>query len=336
MRVLHAPINIAGQANTISRAQRQLGIQSDVLVFDQTVHEFECDYDLGLNEKAFPRKFMSQFQAFLRIALKYDIIHFHFGMSLLPGNLDLYLLKALGKKTLMHYWGSDIIQFDLAKKYTLIDEDFLRKKFPPLGDEKRRRRIDWINRMVDISIVGDYSLLPFSPNSLVIRQALLLSSLPFVGCDIEADEINIVHAPTNKSVKGTDLILAAIRKLKEDGFNIKLTLIENMPHHEAIDAYKKADIVIDDVLQGPYGIFAMECMALGKPVLCRIDPHFADRYENLPIVNTPPDRIFENLRELIERPGLRKDLGKRGRIYIEKNHDARMIAQQLIDLYKLL
>jgi uncharacterized repeat protein (TIGR04076 family) len=35
MEVLHAPENIGGQASIITKAQRGLGVESDVLIFDQ-------------------------------------------------------------------------------------------------------------------------------------------------------------------------------------------------------------------------------------------------------------------------------------------------------------
>ncbi len=48
--------------------------------------------------------------------------------------------------------------------------------------------------------------------------------------------------------------------------NIRFEIIENKPNKEAIEIYKKADIVIDQVLVGWYGAFAVEVMKMGKPV----------------------------------------------------------------------
>jgi len=236
----------------------------------------------------------------------------------------------------MEYWGSDVIQWDIAKNYTLFDEEMMARVYPRLNDEKKRRDINKINQLVGAHIVGDYSLKPFSPNSIVVRQVLDVHNLPFVGCEQTGEEINIVHAPTNRDIKGTALILADIDVLQKQGHKIKITLVENVPHSDAIEIYKRADIVIDDVLQGPYGIFAMECMALGKPVLCRIDDKLKKYYKGLPIMNTPNDKIKENLVKLIYDPLLRAELGRRGREYVEKNHDANTIASQLLGIYKAI
>jgi glycosyltransferase involved in cell wall biosynthesis len=337
MRILHAPKNIAGQATIISRGQRRLGVQSDVAVFDQNRMNFECDYVYNLS------KFPGFLRPLVKLAffpfffIKYDVFHFHYGTTLLPKNFDLAIFtsigKALGKRTVMEYWGSDIIQSDVAKHYTLFDERTFAEVFPNLDNEKRRKTIARTNRLVGAHIVGDYSLKPFSPDSLVIRQVLDCKELPFIGCEQKGDEINIVHAPTNRNIKGTDKILKEIEALRKQGHQIKVTLVENLPHQQAIEMYKGADIVIDDVLQGPYGIFAMECMALGKPVLCRIDEKLVSCYKDLPIVNTPPEKIQDNLMMLMASPDLRKELGRRGREYVEKNHDADVIARQLLTVY---
>lgn len=336
LRVLHAPANPAGQATVISRAQRELGIKSDVLVFNQKVFGFDVDYDLKIDERPWGMRTLGKKLNFLKVARKYDVFHFHYGRSLLPKNLDLGLLRMMGKKTVMQYWGSDVMQVDLAKKYTLLTEETLRQVIPGLDDEKQRKRIAKINRKVGASIVGDYSLLPFSPESRVVRQALDVSKLPFIGVESKEEDINIVHAPTNRLIKGTDRILAAIERLRKEGFKVNTVLVENMPHDKAIEVFKTADIVVDDVLQGPYGLVAMECMALGKPVLGRIDRHFASMYKDLPVVNTDPDNICENLKALATNPAMRAELGKKGRAYVEANHDAKVIAQQLIDIYRSL
>ncbi len=336
MRVLHAPTNTAGQPTTISRAQRDLGMKSDVLVFNKNVFAFDVDIDLKIDSKPWGTRTLVKKVNFLKCARRYDVFHFHYGRSLLPKNLDLPLLRMMGKKTLMQYWGSDVIQIDVAKKYTLLSEETLRQVIPDLNDEKQRKKIAKMEKKVDVTIVGDYSLLPFSPDSKVIRQALDVSDFPFVGCRPKREDVNIVHAPTNRLIKGTDKIVAAVEQLKKDGYRVSLTIVENMPHQEAIEAFKRADIVVDDVLQGPYGLVAMECMALGKPVMGRIDEHFAGMYKSLPIVNTNPDNLYENLKTLVLNPQMCFDLGKRGRTYVEANHDAKVIAKQFMDLYKSL
>ena len=57
------------------------------------------------------------------------------------------------------------------------------------------------------------------------------------------------------------------------------------PHAEAMKLYAQADLVIDQLLAGWYGGFAVETMAMGKPVVCYI------RAEDLQFV--PPAMVAE-------------------------------------------
>lgn len=333
MKVLHAPGNVAGQASIISRAERSQGIKSDVLIFNQDYLEYECDCNLHLNKYPMIVRLIIIFFNFISCLFKYDIFHFHFGLSLLPYNLDLKIYRFFNKKTIMHYWGSDIIQTDIAKKYTLLNEKNFDEIYPTINNDKKRERIKKTNSLVDVSIVGDYSLLPFSPGSRVIRQAIDLSLLPYVGCVPKNDSITIIHAPTKRGLKGTDYIIPVINQLKTEGYPIEFILVEKKPHREASEIYKKADIVVDDILQGPYGILAIECMALGKPILDHIHENLVHHYPGLPIVNTSPETLYGNLKELIENPNLRISIGEKGREYVETHHDSTIIARQLIETY---
>jgi glycosyltransferase involved in cell wall biosynthesis len=81
-------------------------------------------------------------------------------------------------------------------------------------------------------------------------------------------------------------------------------------------------------------MLALECMALGKPVLGRIDPFFVQDWTDIPVIDTNPGNLHKNLVRLISDPVLRLEIGENGRKYVEKNHDSMVIAQKLIDIYK--
>ncbi len=340
MKILHAAKNIAGQSTIISRAQRKLGLKSDVLVFNQNRFEFESDINMNLDRfPGFIRPIV-KIVRFPALFFRYDTFHFHYGTSLLPKNMDLGVFasigRRMGKRTLMHYWGSDVVQLDVFRKHTLIPEKGLKEIFPNADDDKMRRRLKKIASRVDRVIVGDYSLLPYSPGGTVIRKAIDLSKIKFVGAEPKEGKVTIVHAPTNRTAKGTDIIIETIDRLKKEGFGIEFILVENLPNEEALEIYAKADIVVDDVLQGPYGVLATECMAMGKPVLVRIEDELVPFYGDIPVVNSRPDNIYQNLVDLIKNPERRSKLGRAAHEYIRQNHDSDKIAQQLLSLYNEL
>ena len=54
------------------------------------------------------------------------------------------------------------------------------------------------------------------------------------------------------------------------GHAIELVLVEGVPNDRALELYRTADLVFDQCLIGFHGYFALEAMAMGKPVVCFI------------------------------------------------------------------
>src|SRR5204862_6492338 len=79
--------------------------------------------------------------------------------------------------------------------------------------------------------------------------------------------LRIAHAPSKRAVKGTDDVLAAVDSLRARGAPVELDLIEGVPNREACLRYAAADIVIDQLRVGWYGVLAVEAMARAKPVV---------------------------------------------------------------------
>src|SRR3990167_8876566 len=92
LRILHSPVNSAGQAYLISRAQRKLGFKSDVIVFYQNFLDYENDKSLEIDKKPVFYRELIMLWNFLQCLLRYDIFHFHCGLSLLPYHWDLPIL----------------------------------------------------------------------------------------------------------------------------------------------------------------------------------------------------------------------------------------------------
>ncbi|MDV2686949.1 glycosyltransferase family 1 protein, partial [Alkalihalophilus lindianensis] len=56
----------------------------------------------------------------------------------------------------------------------------------------------------------------------------------------------------------------------------------------------------------------------------------------LPIVNANPDNLYEETKMLLDHPELRRELGVKGRIYVEKVHSHDIVAEQLLTIYSNL
>jgi glycosyltransferase involved in cell wall biosynthesis len=100
-------------------------------------------------------------------------------------------------------------------------------------------------------------------------------------------------------------------------------------------------VIVDQLNAGWYGVFAIEAMALGKPVVTFLHEEAVRRTEEafgmpVPIVAATKENLAAVLRPLVESPEERRRVGAAGRAYVEEVHDLRRVADRLVDLYAAL
>ena len=305
LRVTHAPVNIAGIPWENVQALRRRGVDARLVVFERGRLHPEADWSLDRHGNL-PRRLAQQFAAFARLAPQTDIFHFYFGLTLIPKSLQFPLLRLLRKKSVFHYLGSDI-----------------RGKTP---DELA------FGKRADAEIVGSYDAIRWVPEAHVIPPGLDLRPFTPVPPSDAARPL-VVHAPSNREKKGTRFVIEACEQLP-----VSLDIVEGVPHDVARERYARADIVVDQLKAGWHGVFALEAMALGKPVVTHLKPDVVERSAagygiRLPIVPATAETLVDALRPLVEQPALRRQIGAQSRAYVEQVHDADRVADRLIDLY---
>jgi glycosyltransferase involved in cell wall biosynthesis len=100
--------------------------------------------------------------------------------------------------------------------------------------------------------------------------------------------------------------------------------MEERSNEEVRKAVSDCDILAEQFIGG-YAMSAVEGMSAGKPVLSHLSWQGQDireimKLEECPIVDTPMDRIKQNLKKLAEDPQLRHELGRAGREYVLRYH----------------
>ena len=117
-------------------------------------------------------------------------------------------------------------------------------------------------------------------------------------------------------------------------------LVSGLKHEDAMKLYQRADLIIDQLMTGWYGGFAVEAMAMGKPVvayvrgddLCHVP---ADMSADIPIVNATPDTIEDALASVLARPDQLEQLGRKiARVYALRWHNPRTIAAAMATAYR--
>lgn len=120
----------------------------------------------------------------------------------------------------------------------------------------------------------------------------------------------IVHAPNHRGVKGTALILRAVEELQNEGSEIDIRILENLPNHLVLKELVRSHLLIDQVLGGGYALSAIEAMAAGLPVICHLNHQL-----------TAPFRIFSYLNQC-PIVGVERDVAsiKKAIIHCQQNY----------------
>lgn len=265
----------------------------------------------------------------------YDLFHFHYGTTLSPEFTDLPEIKSRNKKMIMHHWGNDVRFHEQAR----IHNPYVYTGDSPPSEDIHAKLMK-ITAYIKEAIVQDYEVYDYIKDYYekvhVVPIAIDLTHFQPQYTSLQKERPLILHAPTNPDFKGTFYVEKTIEKLKEE-YNFDYRRIEKMKHEEVIKLYENADIIIDQVLCGSYGLLSVESMALGKPVLTYIRPDLVSSFPaELPIVNTNPDNLYVQAKRLLKNPELRRELGVKGRLYSEKYHSHDIVADQLLTIYSNL
>ena len=305
MRVTHAPVNTAGIPWTNVRALRDRGVDAQLVVFNRYALHPEADVDLQ-RRGGLLRQQATQWRAFARLTPHTDIFHFYFGLTLLPKSMQFPLLRALGKRSVMHFLGSDI------------------RGKPP-------EELEWAKR-AGARVVGSYDAARWVPDAHVIPPGIDVHAIaPAPPSDHKRPVV--LHAPSSRRRKGTEHVVAACREL-----DVELEIVEGLDHREAFERYRRADVIVDQLNAGWYGVFAIEAMALGKPVVTFLHEEAVRRTEEafgvpVPIVGATKETLTEALQPLAESAAERRRVGAASRAYAEEVHGLERMTDRLLALY---
>lgn len=255
---------------------------------------------------------------------------------------DLRFIKACGRKLVFTFHGSD-------SRPPYLDGYVMRntKRLQPSGlaalTLSRRRLVREIERYAD-ALVSVPAQTCFHTRPVILHEYL---GRPFSE-DAVADEALpgnakpvVLHAPSNVHAKGTEVLRAAVERLRMRGVDFEYTEVIRRPHDELVDAFRRADVVVDQAYSDRFvtGI-ATEAMYFGKPVV--IGGYYADysrtdyagKVPPPPVIFCRPEDIETELERLLRDTERRAALGRAGREYVAECFDPLAVARRWLALMK--
>jgi glycosyltransferase involved in cell wall biosynthesis len=347
--VLHGTYEIAGQAMMLARALRAHG--ADAVAFSYGVAWEGRVSDVVVDLARAPGaagKGATMLGSLLRHGLGYDVVHLHFGTSFLPRLLDVPVLRRLGARIAFHFHGCEIRNRDhMLRAHRLSTctecEAFCRPgERPNQQGWLRARAARWADRIYystdDLreSIAGAAQL----PLAIEADRWIEAGRAHAPAADPPRDGVRgplvVGHAPTDRLIKGTRHVIAAVEALRAELPRIELRLFERRPWAEMPRALAECDVIVDQLHMGGYGLLAIEGMAVGTPVIAYLRDDVRAAKPELPVLSAEPATLAHALRALAADPAARRALGERGRTFARSVHDLRVVGARLLDDYRRL
>ncbi len=325
--------NTAGYGSRLVKGFRKAGFKADLYLKGE--HPFKYDNSHTFLIKRYSNIWKSRiYMRYLTIKclLKYDAFIFMSGDSLLTDYRDFKIYRFFKKKTMMLYLGCDVqqpemtfrsdIPYSACHNCTQQYKDFVEC----VPEEKifRTRKAENASSFI-------VSHLAFSD---VLKREYIDIVQPINIEDFPADtpannrEVPVIlHAPSNFGYKGTKYLIEAVDKLKKE-FDFEFRLVNNVSINNLYKEIADADLIVDQLIQGWFGMLPLEAMMYKKPVVCYVRDDVLKRLpEDFPIINANPSNIYNVLKELLQNRSNWKAIGEAGRLYVQKYHNAKEIAE---------
>ena len=337
----------------MSRGLRELGFQADTMMYEQPGNRRRpygphCpDWNRHDSYIEQPSGRIGRWRAlsvaFLRAMAKYDVIIFLGASSFfssLVGRaaflqyLDWQVLKTFGKTVVVFSTGSDLRSYpalveELKRDGLSSHAHYLSQVVDGVKrtDKMQNQKAHKVERIADHIFARPNSAQHVESSYHLYWVPADLSELKYVWQD--ATVPLVVHAPSRRSIKGTEYVLDIISRLQRQGTEFDFRLIEGLNNDAARRILQRSHIVIEQVIMPGYGLLGVEAMATGNVVLGSAVPMYNGFSESLPVITSTPDTLYDNMRTLFENRESWPELAQRGRAYVEEYHDYRRVAEGL-------
>ncbi len=257
---------------------------------------------------------------------------------------ELWLYKLFGMEHLVWSYGADVRTRSTTQ--TLGEPNACTDCDAPgihcvCTDELAAANLARLQRSVRLMItMGDMNeYVPLARRDLYywpVDLARLRAAAEMTPTQFGAGPLKVAHAPNHRQFKGSRYLLEAVAQLRAEGLDVELMLVERVPNAQALAMYAQADVVFDQCLIGFHGYFALEAMALGKPVLAYIrKPSYLLDPDACPIIQVEQGTVAEVLRRCYQDRTWLAQAGREGQVYVEKYYSVQAFANRLADAYAL-
>jgi len=286
MKVLYLPSNIASIPSITAEALNKLeGVEARNAV--SVYHKFQSanQFTVLLPEKSQnffnPVKWLYSRWQYWRKLKKWikwaDLLHYVCGPAISNG-ADVRWAKSKDKIIVIEWLGSDIrdpeVLFKINPYYRHVFNNGYEYKRSEESNNKIKVQKLFAKAGAIATVSPEINLFlnkNLFPHYHILKQRVNLQSFTPQYPSVNNTRPLIIHSPTAKIAKGSGLILQVIEELKNE-YDFEFVLLQDMSRENVLEIMQRADIFLDQIICGGYGMASTEAMAFGKPVMCYIMP----------------------------------------------------------------
>lgn len=288
-----------------------------------------------------PFCYLRSIYLFLRAIFTYEGLYFYFNGGPLGScpflwRLEPFLYGIANVKTMVMPYGGDIQ--DMTRCPNLLFRHALAQDYPQSKDRRQRitGQIDLWSQQADHVLSGcDWVDYLYCWNTLTLSHFAINTEEWKSPPPVHNSSLRILHAPNHRHIKGTAHFIRAVEELKQEGHPVELVILERVSNDRIKEEMQKADLIADQLVIGWYAMFAIEGMAMGKPVICYLRDDLLRLYESkglvradeIPLINANTLNIKEVIRELIQNRTRLKEYEKRSQEYVKSHHSLESIGK---------
>ncbi len=283
----------------------------------------------------------NHYALFLRVLFSFEAIYIYFNGGPLGWTrlkwLEPFYYGLAGVKVVVMPYGGDVQDFgvhdDVVYRAAYLSDypDFVRRQMASRRGNVRRwvRHADWVIAGCDwVHYLPHWHTLMLAHFSIDTDEWKPLEPAPAPRRITAEQPLRVLHAPNHRAIKGTTIVEDVVRRLRAEGVPVELVVVQKMPNHELKRLVQEIDVVAEQLVIGWYGIFALEAMACGKPVLTYIAPQLERLYrlqglldrDELPVIKVDHESLEAALRRLARGEDDLAALGARARAYVMRRH----------------
>lgn len=275
------------------------------------------------------------------LARRYDAFIFIFGRTITGSLWDVWLLRLLGKRTIVIFCGSDARPAYIDGARSLHGaQGFSAALWLFIVTSLNAHRVRTLERFADI-VVNSPATAQFHRRRYVNwfimgipRPATAMSQAELT----PGETFQVLHSPSDPVAKGTDQIRAAVAALQAEGLPIQLRELRGVSNQKVLEAISECDLVCDQLYSDtPMAAFASEAAALGKPAL--VGGYFAAWVGHAmptelkpPTIFVEPHALRDTLRDLVLDRTRCAGQGMKAQCFVARNWQAEAVAARYAEL----